>query len=321
MTRRHEPREEFVAQLEAHLGAELRRRRQLGHAASSPWWASWSPLKAGLAAAGVVVLSMVIGGAAVAAAYENETQEQRNLLVSSYQQRLSLAQQRLDLATQRMNDTKQRVSVGLAANYELLEMQFKVAEAETEVRSLQLQLEEVRATGREPATAVSAPLAGGRDFVAERWRLEMQTPMRALDLEQSWLRAVQQRVSVGIADPFDADIARAKIRELETVIKATQQRLDVRARFVKGDLAAPAAELRMLEVDAEQRRDALMTKIDFAHKDLARLETRMKAGQAQPVDIGEARLRLAEYEVALAKANLDLAMIRRQGEAPKAPAA
>jgi hypothetical protein len=75
-----------------------------------------------------------------------------------------------------------------------------VNEAEAELRSIGLDLEEIRATGREPMHSLTAPLVSGRDFVAERWRVEMTAPIAALALEKTRAAAARGRVEIGIGN-------------------------------------------------------------------------------------------------------------------------
>lgn len=118
----HEPREEFVNQLEHLLRADLRRRDL---AAGGHTW--WPESRAGfaLAAAAVVIASMALGGGVVAASYEASLSEQRELLLNTFEQRAALAQQRHALATQRMRDVQQRVSIGVEPQESMTDARIK----------------------------------------------------------------------------------------------------------------------------------------------------------------------------------------------------
>jgi hypothetical protein len=158
----HEPHDEFVERLAWKIGSEVRRRNRLQ---PSPGWTAPSRLKLGLAAAALVVVSMGIGGAVVAAAYQAQGREQLGVLVANYEQRLALAERRMAMAKDLRAEAEKRFLVGMAPQDSVLEAGAKLAEAEAQAKSLRLQLEEVRVTGREPVMTVSAPLVSGRDFV------------------------------------------------------------------------------------------------------------------------------------------------------------
>jgi hypothetical protein len=205
-SRAHEPREEFVSALEIRLRTDLR--RQSFASAPQPWsWMPQSRWATGLALGAVMIVSMALGGGVVAATYEARLGEQRDVLLATFEQRLAIAQQRLALANRQLQEIQQRVSVGTEAPEGVLDMRSKVSEAEAELKSIGLDIEEIRATGREPMHSLSAPLVSGRDFVAERWRVEMTAPVAALVLEKTRAAAARGRVEIGIAKPSEVEVA------------------------------------------------------------------------------------------------------------------
>ena len=66
---------------------------------------------AGIAA--VAMVSMAVGGGVVATAYEARLNEQRDILLDTFEQRAIVAKQRLALAMQQLRDVQGRVSVGI----------------------------------------------------------------------------------------------------------------------------------------------------------------------------------------------------------------
>lgn len=314
MQNKHEPRDEFVKRLEWHVTAEARRRNR---PVLQPRWARWvsmSPLRMTMAVAAIVVVSMAAGGAVVAAAYQSQVNERRDLVAAAYEQRLALAQQRLSLAVEGLNGIKRRVAVGLATNRELMEEQFKVVEAEAEVKTTQLQLEEVRLTAQDVVTTMSAPMVRGRDFVTERWQAEMAVATFALDKEKTLLEDVQRRVQIGVVDPAEVEVSRAKVGELEAALQARQRKLDIRKRFLNREFDATRADLRGLEVDAELRQRTLRLQLDLAKRETDRVAARVQKGIASGVDEMQARLKLLSLTAEAAKTEMDLALIRKRLE-------
>ena len=155
MSGAHEPRQEFVNDVELLLRADLRRRAL---AAGTGSWLSQSRFAAALTIAAVAIVSMVVGGGVVATAYETRLNEQRDLLLDTFEQRALVAKQRLALAMRQLRDVQGRVSVGIEPQEAVRDMQYTVTEAEAEVKSVELDIAEIRATGREPVHALSAPL-------------------------------------------------------------------------------------------------------------------------------------------------------------------
>ena len=102
---------------------------------------------------------------------------------------------------------------------------FKVTEAETEMRLVELDLAEVHASGREPGKTVSAPLVSGRDFVGrERWQVEATVPAAALEVAKRNVDVARTRFNVGLANNNDVEVAGSRLIELEGAIQLAQRR-------------------------------------------------------------------------------------------------
>ncbi|MCC7184967.1 MAG: hypothetical protein IT185_01915 [Acidobacteria bacterium] len=306
---RHEPSVEFVARLESQLGSEVRRRNRDVRA---PRWATWSFAQVATAAAVLVVASMGAGGAAVAAAYEAQSSQTRDQLVAAYTQRAELARQRLDLATTEHKAAETRFNVGLSDVKTVLEKGVEVVTAQAEVTLVQLQLEEIRLSGREPRAELWAPRVSGRDFVTERLRIEMTVPEKTLEVARKVAQDNAVRVEIGTLSPTDLDQARTLALSVEATLTALQRKLAIRQQYISGRIEAAGTELRVLEVEAEQRTAALGPQIALAVKEEARIAQRVDAGVSRTVDLAEARLRRMQLEMELTKAELDLAQIRRR---------
>lgn len=307
----HEPRESFVRALEARVTGELTRR------SGSPRLPRWVPQSRGrmvFATAVLVLVSMAVGGAAVAVTYQAQTAESRDLLARTYQARVELGKARLDLAAKLLKTMQERVAVGAASHMELQDATLKVRQAEFEVQSLQLQLNEVRLSGLEPSMQVSAPLVSGRDFVTQHWRLEIEAQKAALETEQLRLKDTQTRVSVGMADSFDVEPARARVKELEVALLCYQRKLEIRQQFLNKSVDAGLADLTVLAVEADQRVETLKGRIDLSKKELQRAQARFTTGNALRLDVAEAEIRVQQTELDLSKAQYDLLLIRRQIE-------
>jgi outer membrane protein TolC len=309
MRDKHEPHDGFVERLEWQIAGEVRRRNR---PAPVPGWALRSRARLAIAAAALVLVSMGIGGGVVAAAYQAQDNERRDILVANFRQRVDLARQRLDLAAQQARAEEHRMSVGLATPEARFETRVKVAEAETDLKLIALQLEEVRLTGREPLAEISAPLVSGRDFVGERLRIELSLPESMLGLENTRLRDMRTRVEIGVAHPADVHVAEARIEEVRALIESLRKKIDLRQRFLKGEFDAVQADLRVLENEAELRLRSLKPTIELARQDLDRITARVNVGLAAPVELAEVRLRMRELEVQVAKAEVDLLLIRRR---------
>ena len=307
MQNTHEPSDRFIERLGQDLGAEVRRRNR------TPAPASWRPafsLKTITAAAALAVASMIIGGVVVAAAYQTEDREQREALASVYERKLDLARVKLDAAKQELQAADRRVAVGLIDRNAALESRQAFVEAEAGLRIAQLDLEEVRNTGLEPRDELSAPRIPTRDFVHDRLTARLSVVESALDLERQRLKDAELRVSMGVADRNDVHAHQARVLELESALSAMQQKLEIRQLFVSAKYDAALADLRTAEVDAQQRQRSTNAQLAIAKLTQARVESLVTKGLAGPLDIKRANLAVMEFEVNLAKSELELSAIR-----------
>ena len=311
MLNQHEPDNEFVKRLEWRIDRELRLRNRSFQATG---WFLRSRVRAVLGLVGLMALSMGIGAAVVAGAYQAQNKERRAPLISEYQQRAELARQHLASITEQLKRKERDFSLSVATQEEMLEAQVNVAEAQAQLRLAELHLEEVRITGHDPLRNLSSPLVSGRDFVGEGLRIEMSVPQVALEFEQLRLRDTKKRVEVGTASPIVLVVSRSRIVEVEAAIESFRKKMEIRQSFLDRRIDGPEVELRVLEVEAEQRQKTLISKVELAREELEGARKRVQAGIAQRVHMDEAELRLQKLETDLAKVELDLERVRRQLE-------
>jgi outer membrane protein TolC len=311
MSESHEPRKEFVQSLEWQLGREIRRRNR------SPQGLRWTRrlrAKTRAVVAALMLASMGLGAVGVAAAYQAQGNQHRDVLASSYQQRTDLARRRVALAQEELSSIEKSVSMGLISDENLLAARLKLSESEEQLQLLQLQLEEVRTTGREPLNEISAPVVSGRDFVIERLRAELAGPLAMLQLQQARLKAAEKRVALGILDSSEVEAARARLAEAQAQVDLLGAKIQSREQFIRRKLDASQAELQVIESEAVQRKAALVSKVQLARRELERAAQRVQAGITPRIEEAEVKLKLQELEMELAKADLDLLAVRRSLE-------
>lgn len=310
MSTSHEPRPEFIQRLQERVTIEAHRRQQ--PLVPRYRWMPQSPLAAMATLAAVVAVSMVAGGAVVAARYQAETQQQRDMLAATYQRRIELEQKKLDVAKAQWQEVQRRVQTGQSPQLDSIEAESQVRAAELQVHVAQLQLEEVRLTGKEPNDAVSAPVIAGRDFVRERWNVQVETIASSLDVAKATLAAAQKRFNVGLIDKAGLAMAESGVRAIELALGGARQRLDIRQQFVSNQIDAATADLRLLETDATLRRQTAQNQLDVAQTRLADATSRFEKGLVSRVDVSQAELRVIELQYEIKKADLELAVIRQQ---------
>lgn len=305
----HEPREAFVSQLEERLLADLNRQRL---APPAPRWLPRTTRGLAFATASLVLVSMGVGGGIVSAAYEAQDTALRDALVATFQQRHDLSVKQLELARQRLAELERRVSVGVASSTEAPELRLAVTQAEVDIQVAQIDIAEVRASGREPVKTVSAPLIGGRDFVSERWQVELQVPSASVEVARAAVAAARRRFAVGLAGNNDVEQAASREIELESSMQTAQRKLGIRQAFLKRELTAAVAELRLMEIETEMRHAVLARRIAFSGRQIQDLQAMVQIGTLSSLDLAQAKVQLQELQLALTKAEYDLALIRKQ---------
>jgi outer membrane protein TolC len=146
----------------------------------------------------------------------------------------------------------------------------------------------------------------------------MSVPEMAVESARARLRDAETRFSVGMSDRVDVEVSRVRLLEVEGALESLRKKIEIRQKFLKGEMDAVETELRVLECEAEQRRKIAAPKVELARKEAERAQSRFETGTAQHVEVAEATLRRLELETELTKADLDLALVRRQIEQHRA---
>ena len=288
---------------------DVRRRNRQG--AKRPW--GWPfDLRSSLVVAALMLLSIGLGAGVTAASYQAQDDARRTRLVADLERLAELARQRLTSARARLDVTERDVALGTASPLERLPRRVDVAEAQGQVAVIELQLEEVRLTAREPLDDLSAPLVGGRDFVSERLRSEMGVPVAVLEIERLRIRDAEQRRALGVADALEVEVAAAKVAELAAAVEGLRRKLEIRGRFVAGRADGAETELRALEATALTRQQSLTSRVMLARQQVERMTAKVKVGTGTRVDLAEAAYRLQGLETDMAKADLDVELVRSQ---------
>jgi outer membrane protein TolC len=304
MHERHEPDKEFVERLEWHIGHEARRRHQASGNTGR------SPVRVALMVVGLALLSMGLGAAAVAAAYQAQSNERREILINGLDQRAQVARATVEAAGAQLKEAERQVALGLADMERALHARAALAQAEAQLKSIELQVQETRMTGREPLNEVSAPLVSGRDFVGERLRAELSVAETALEVEKARLAAAEKNLSLGLIGRMDVEVARAGLSQAQASLEGLRRKLEIRQQFIGKKINPSETELLAMEGEATQRARAVGSQIEIARLELERTQSLAQKGLVPNRTLAEATLKLRTLEAELAKVQLDLAVIR-----------
>ncbi len=306
MTDTHEPDPRFVDRLEWQLGNELRRRGRAG--------AFQRPAFRVLKIAGLMLGSVALGAAAMGASQQIGESWRRELIEARLEVQVQLARQRLQVHLDALGLTREQVAQGVRSDQDLLYFEYQIAEAETEAATKALELEEVRRTGREPLGELSSPLVNGRDFVSERIRLQMHLADHHLDMVRQQQDVTRRQADAGVVGPQDVEARDLVAGEAELALDALAQKLDLRRAYLDHEISAVEAELKVLEVEAENEVAALAQQRQYMQAELDRFQPAVRAGSMHPAALAQLESRLAEIEAELRLAQAELEIVRRELE-------
>lgn len=300
MTHDQEPTPEFVDRLEWQIRSEVRRRERF----ASPRRPLWR--RRGLRTAAVVVLSVLVGWTGATAAQEVSQRRQRQLLELQSQSELEMAQLQLRFAVERLGEMQRLADAGSIGEEQLVRARFERGFLQRHVTALELDLDELRATGSPPRHDLVAPLVSGRDLVRERLELRLEDMRSQRSQAAAEVARFQGGVDAGTVEPFEVLYRRIRLNEVDREIALVRRSLALRDQFLSGELdeAAVRARRELLEarLDAERAADeveiagARMQHIDeipisAEDGDLQRLSVRYQ------LEIAQARQRMADLRL------------------------
>ncbi len=304
MLDKHEPDPQFIQNLEWQIGSEARRRSR--RAPARPLWVRLAR------AATLVVVSVTLGAAAMGASYQIEESWRRDLLVAGLEVRLEVARMRTDRAAEELSRVEQRVAVGTASAEDAQATRMYLLESEFDTRMIELELEEIRASGREPLGEVASPLVNGRDFVSDRITLEMVLARERLGMILTGLEREQRRYDAGVIDETELAAMRFGVSEYEERLKSLEERLSIRREFLAGSITAVQAELLVLVREAERKAERSRGQLELVQGELQRVRAEVAAGTIDALAAAHMELTLAEIEAEAQLAEVELSVLERE---------
>ena len=313
MTTGHEPNPEFISGLESQLASELRRQQRFGSIGRPGKSARISKT------AVLFVLCVAVGVAAAKTVEHIEASQQKALLLARVETTIELLQSRQSVAQEVVNRVEERVEAGLLHSKELEEAVHRSDLLERELDRAYLDLDEVHVTGQAPRDELHAPLQEGRDFVTERLQVEYRAVSATAEPIASRRARMMKLVEAGLAHQSQMDPIDLELERVDQQLEDVQNRLDLRAAFLSGEVTAKqAAMLRMLH----GARARLRTSVNEEEAAVAQLERISRAeanGLASTLDVRRAESCLASARAEQRLAAIELELLEQElgeGESP-----
>jgi multidrug resistance efflux pump len=303
MSEAHVPNPAFVRTLECEIRGAVRRQATFGPGVARRRWSRVVGLTALIAAA-------LLGASGVVVAQELRHKRQRMLLVLKAEVRAELATVHAEQARRRAGEVETQHKAAIATEADLAEARQAAAEAEASLARRRLDVEEMRRTGRPPLRSLSAPRVGGRDFVAEGLRIDLElarTKAKTLGQARDRVRLLWNRGFVSeeerAAVERDAETARVEVDRLEKHLK-------LRQAFHAGKVPAEKVDLLAMRSSLESAGNSGDVILKEARARVTRLEALHRAGVVTSDDLRKAKTDVARLEAEARLVALELELVR-----------
>jgi len=294
----YEPDNQFLERLEWQLSSEYRRASRLKPSSRK------IAIPRRIVAAACMVGILMTGVAVIKAADYIQDSWRKKIEIARAETEIKLRKAHLESARELESRAEMRFSNGLIREEEFRMIQIAVKRAELDLKKSLLNLDEVKVSGEVPRNELYAPLVGGRDFVSERLKIEIE--MIELDSEQfeSRVKRYKQLVEKGLARGDELSQIQAEIASRKVMIDKIQERLDLRKRFVDGEVTAQEVEIRDRMTVAERNLNLAQSKVDSLKERLKRLKSLESERMINPMEIKQ-----MQYALDAAQAELELAAL------------
>ncbi len=284
----HVPRAEFVQYLEWQTLSELRRAARFESgppAMESP--RRLERTRRWTRAAALVIVSTLAGASAVTAADYVQASREQEVRIEQNKLELNLASRRVSDVEEACRRMELRVEEGAAPSSAADALRGRLDASKFARDILQLTGEELKSSGRAVNERLTAPLAAGRDFVAERLALgglHAKSQLKRLESAANAANASFKMGAIPAAELAEAKLAVALSRsELEHI----DHRAGLRVRFLAGEveevecerqdrIASASFRVKDLDLQLEHHRALLAGAV-------AREEAGFSSGESDPI--------------------------------------
>lgn len=302
MIKNSEPDGQFVDRLGWQLASEHRRleRTRTSSKVVVPRRLVATSLMAGILLSGV---------AAIKAADYFRDSWRKKIEVARAATEVELKKARLASLREQAARTEKLFSNGLIEAEERMMMAFAAESAQRDLDRALLSLDEVESSGRPPRDELYAPLVGGRDFVAERLRNEIGSVKAYLDMMAKRWERLDDLVAAGLVHEAERGAIQAEIDSRKAAIEALLERIELRKRFVAGEIAARELEVRERKSVADKDLAEARARVGRMNNEMERLRGLEARGMGSPIETSQLRYALESAEAELKLAALEVEVL------------
>ncbi len=298
MSKNYEPDSQFMERLEWQLSSEYRRTNRLKSSSGN------ISISRRMVATACIVGTLMTGVTMIKAAEYIKDSWSKKIEIARVETEIKLKKAHLESTREIESRAKMRFSNGLIREEEYQVMKIAAEKAELDLKKSLLNLDEVKVSGVIPRNELYAPVVRGRDFVSERLKIERK--MIELDFGplRRRLERFKQLVEKDLARGDQLEHIQAEIAARKMTIDKIQKRLDLRKRFVAGEITAHEVEIRGRITVAERNLHLAKSRVDSLKEQLKRLKNLETRGL-----ISQTEIKPLQYTLLAAQAELELATL------------
>jgi multidrug resistance efflux pump len=300
MSKNYEPDSRFVERLEWQLSSEYRRANRL----RAPSGKIAVPRT--MAAIILIVGILMTGVAVTKAADYIKDSWRKKIEIARAETEVKLKKAHLESVREMASRNKELVSNAMIRKEEYQAMKIAAEKAELDLNRSLLNLDEVKMTGAVPSDKLYAPKVRGRDFVSERLNIEIKEIELNLELLRTHAERIKQPAEKNMNQQTELDNVQRELANQQNMIDKIEERLDLRKRFVAGEITAHEIEIKGRITLAERNLHLAQSKVDILEEQMKRLKALGSQGKISQIEI-----RQLEYGLDAAQAELKLAMLER----------
>jgi hypothetical protein len=295
----HTPTPEFRAGLEHEVVREFRRRAR---------FAALRRARRGrlLRAAAIVVACIGMGAAGGLASAQVRDNARRDSLLQSVQADAELISLRLELARAALDDALRKSRVGAAGPEAVAAAQAQLATMEAQAARVMLNMEEIRVTAQAPRDELTAPLAGNRDFVSDRLKLELAAAQNQLDAAERALAEASRRTTIGVATRAEQIEAEVRMARARAILATLMDRRSLRREFLEKGTTADELARRHESAQLRQELAVAQEVLELARVRLETVQRQFGAGATSRLEVMRAEVEVQERELELRQLRLRL---------------
>jgi len=306
MTSIHEPDPRFLENLEWQLTSAKRRRESFGGPRDD------FKKRRTIKMIGIIACSVLTGVMATATTTHFEAVAQGKLLLAQAEIRLQLADTQIKYFADELADIRNKVKLGLIRVEEGDRAAGHLNRLGIQREKLVLDLEEIEASHQSPRNDLSAPLVGGRDYVTSRLELDVKSLQTDVVQVEAEAKRTGDLSKAGLVSPEEGDAPRLELNRLAAAMNELYRKIDLRARFLRGEISAEGVEFLALSAETEKKVKRAEMYLAQVQAEYTAAEHRHQLGLISTGDMERTRLALQTAAAELKLANLEMQFLSQQ---------